>query len=85
MDSVVTKEVGARIAARRKSLGLTQEDLADKVSVRAATVSRWERGDFLPPVADFVGLARALGASVDWLTTGRGDEQQTSEPADNAA
>lgn len=63
-----TKTIGGRIAEKRRALGLTQEALADLMDVRAATVSRWERGDFLPPVADFVRLAEHLGASVDWLS-----------------
>ena len=34
--------IGARIAKRRKDLGMTQEDLAGKLGVSAQAVSKWE-------------------------------------------
>ena len=36
------------IKALRERLGLTQEDFARKVLVRACTVNRWENGKNLP-------------------------------------
>lgn len=38
-------EVKDIIRMRRKSLGLTLEDVAEKVNVNASTVMRWESGD----------------------------------------
>ena len=34
--------IGKKIAERRKELGLTQEALADKLSLSLQAVSRWE-------------------------------------------
>ena len=45
-------EIGAFVKARRESLGMTQEQLAEKIGVRAATVSRYESGDI-----DVLGLS----------------------------
>lgn len=36
------------IKSRRMGLGMTQQDLAEKLGVSHITVSRWERGDTLP-------------------------------------
>ena len=38
------RRMGARIAARRKALGLTQKQLAARLLVSDKTVSKWELG-----------------------------------------
>lgn len=40
-----TKDVKTTIKERRKELGLTLKDIAEKVGVSEATVSRWESGN----------------------------------------
>ena len=42
----------------RKSLGLTQKELAGRVKVDAITVSRWERGEQRPTQLTLKRLAR---------------------------
>lgn len=44
MDQATT---GRFIAARRKKLGLTQRQLAERLSISDKTVSKWERGGSL--------------------------------------
>ncbi|HJC07859.1 MAG TPA: helix-turn-helix domain-containing protein [Candidatus Gemmiger stercorigallinarum] len=41
------RRMGARIAARRKALGLTQKQLAARLLVSDKTVSKWELGGSL--------------------------------------
>ena len=41
-------ELGNKIAAKRRDLGMTQTDFADRLSVTRQTVSRWEAGSVLP-------------------------------------
>ena len=45
------EDIGSEIRRIRLNLGLSQEDFAQKLKVRAITVSRWERGEQLPSQA----------------------------------
>lgn len=40
-------KTGLKIAYRRKFLGMTQEQIAEKLGVSFQAVSNWERGDSL--------------------------------------
>ena len=44
------KAIGAYLAELRKARGLTQEQLGEEIGVSNKTVSRRERGTYLPPV-----------------------------------
>jgi DNA-binding transcriptional regulator YiaG len=46
------------IRTLRESLGLTQQELADRLKVTGQTVSRWERGEVQPNQATLVRLRR---------------------------
>ncbi|CAN5607263.1 hypothetical protein BH23CHL8_BH23CHL8_30810 [soil metagenome] len=48
---------------------MIQKDLAGRLGVRQATVSEWESGGGIE-LENLLGLAKALGASVDYLVTG---------------
>ncbi len=53
----------------RKALRLTQEDVAEKVGVTRQAVAKWESGDSLPDLETGMRLARALGVTLDDLTS----------------
>jgi tetratricopeptide (TPR) repeat protein/transcriptional regulator with XRE-family HTH domain len=57
----------ARLAQRRKALGLTQEGLAELLGVERTTVVRWESGETGPLPGIRPKLARALRVSADRL------------------
>ncbi len=59
--------IGQRIAARRKELGLTQEELATQVFVTTQAVSQWENGKTTPLPANYSRIADALQLSVSEL------------------
>lgn len=56
-----------RLAEYRRKAGLVQEDLAQAMGVRSATISRWERGISFPNLRQLHKLARLLEATVDDL------------------
>ncbi len=56
-----------RFAARRKSVGFSQEQLAERLGVDRSTVARWESGETEPQPWIRPRLARALQLSLDQL------------------
>jgi transcriptional regulator with XRE-family HTH domain len=71
--------LGDNIRKARKSMGLTQEELAAVIGVTSQAVSRWESGAGMPDISMLIPLARALQTSIDKLL---GYEQEdTSESA----
>ncbi len=69
------KRMGAFIAERRKELGLTQLQLAEKLHVTDKAVSRWERGVGLPDAGSMETIAEALEVSLLELVQGRRQEE----------
>lgn len=51
----------------RCALGLTQAELATKVSVTQSQVAQWERGAAMPNAAKLPLLAEVLGCTIDEL------------------
>lgn len=59
--------IGVFIAQKRKSLGYTQQKLADSLGVSYQAVSKWENGSTLPDVALLPQIAGILQTSLDAL------------------
>ena len=55
------------ISKRRKELGLTQQQLAEKLNISDKVVSKWETGKSLPDTAMLIPLAEALQISINEL------------------
>lgn len=51
----------------RKSRGLTQQALADKLGVRQTSVAMWEKGKALPRTQKLVELANILDVDIKTL------------------
>lgn len=63
-------EMGKRIYQRRKSLGMTQEQLAEMLNVSIQTISYTEQGTKAMRPENLVKLSRALNVSTDYILTG---------------
>ncbi len=59
--------VGERIQAYRKEVGLSQEELGQRLLVSRQTVSLWETGQTLPTIDNLMRLREIFGVSVDDL------------------
>ncbi|MCR4671768.1 MAG: helix-turn-helix domain-containing protein [Lachnospiraceae bacterium] len=60
-------KLGIKIAEKRRTLGLTQIEFAEKMHVTRQTVSRWEAGSAMPDIDKIGEIADILGVSCDYL------------------
>ena len=60
-------ELGKKIAAKRKDLGMTQIEFAERLCVTRQTVSRWESGTVYPDIEKIGDIASILNVSCDYL------------------
>ena len=72
-----SNNIGSRIKARRKALGLTQEGLAGKMNVVKSTISAYENGNSRIDSVVIEELAETLNTTVAYLF----GETENSEPA----
>lgn len=63
-------KIGQFISEKRKALGLTQQELAEKLQITNKAVSKWETGDGMPDVQLLTPLANELGVTVDEILNG---------------
>ena len=65
-----TLKIGRYIQRLRKSAGMTQKELAEKLNISFQAVSKWENGDALPDTGLLLELCDALNTTVDKLLNG---------------
>ena len=80
MDAKLT---GSIINKKRKELGLTQIQLAERLNVSNRAVSKWENGDGFPDITLLPAIARTLGITIDELLTGDEPTPVNNEQKDN--
>ncbi len=66
-EDAVKKSLGESIKENRQRCNLTQEQVAEKLSVSRQAVSKWENGTAEPSTANLLALAELFGISVDTL------------------
>ncbi|MGN0568967.1 MAG: helix-turn-helix domain-containing protein [Candidatus Fimenecus sp.] len=72
--------IGQFISAKRKSLGMTQQELAEKLQITNKAVSKWETGDGMPDIQLLKPLSKILGVTVDDILNGEEKEAVKSKP-----
>ena len=73
------ESLGTMIAARRKELGMTQLELAEKMGVTDKAVSKWDRDLSFPDVNSLPRLAEIFDMSVDELMQIKTDTVRSEE------
>ncbi|MBQ9458326.1 MAG: helix-turn-helix transcriptional regulator [Oscillospiraceae bacterium] len=63
-------KIGRYIQHLRKSSGMTQKELAEKLNISFQAVSKWENGDTLPDTGILLELCDTLGTTADKLLNG---------------
>lgn len=59
--------LGEKIKEARKTAGLTQEQLAQKLMISRQAITKWESDKGLPDIQNLKALAELLNVSVDYL------------------
>ena len=72
------KSIGKTISFYRKQLGLTQNELAEKMNVTGKVVSKWERDLSCPDINTISKLAEVLNISVEDLLSAK-EQKKTSD------
>lgn len=62
-----TKEYKVSLASLRREAGLSQKELADRISTSQPTISMYESGEREPSLKALYSLSEALGVSFDRL------------------
>lgn len=68
--------IGTKIQKLRESLNLTQKELADKVGITDATLSRYENNKREPKAEILARMAKVLNVTTDYLI-GRTDNKSS--------
>lgn len=69
-------KIGSYLAEKRKALGLTQRQVAEKLGMSDKSVSKWERGVCLPDVSVYSELCSILGISINEFLAGEDIEEE---------
>lgn len=67
MKNDLKRTIGLRIRTARKSIGLTQDELSERIDRSVETVSNLERGRTLPPLPTLVDIAQILNLPISEL------------------
>ena len=70
------EKIGRYIAKCRKEIGLTQEELGEKLGITAKAVSKWECGRGLPDISIMLELSYLLGINIISLLMGEDSDTE---------
>ena len=73
------KSIGERIASRRKSLHMTQEQVASAMDVSIQMISNLERGNKAIKIDNLIKISRILGVSTDYILFGLYSDNDKNE------
>lgn len=81
-DEKLIRAFGLRLRKIRRSLDLSQEDLADRANIQANQISRIENGRSNPTLSTIVALSKALGIEAgELIPSGNESSTGSSEEA----
>ena len=76
-------KLGIKIASRRKELGMTQQELADKLFVSVKTISKWETNRGNPEINLIPKIANILDISINELFSGLEEDDEEEDEGKN--
>ena len=72
-------EFGLRIRKLRQMKGITQEKLAEELSITLSHMGKLENGDRKPSIDIVIQIAKHFGVSLDYLVFGYEHKEETPE------
>lgn len=78
MDTV---KIGIFLSELRHERELTQEQLGERLGTTNKTISRWENGNYMPPVEMLMELSEFYGVSINEILSGRRLDQNEAQSA----
>lgn len=81
------QKIGIFLSELRKENNLTQEALGEKIGVTNKTISRWENGNYIPPVEMLQILSKMYDDSINEILSGErlDDEKFKTKAEENIA
>lgn len=77
-DEKLLKDIGVRTCQRRRELGLTQEQVSERMDVSVQMISNLELGKKAIRPENLIKLCRILEVSADYILTGKKTESDMS-------
>ena len=84
-SNLIDAHVGERVRRRRRALGVSQEQLADKLGLTFQQVQKYERGTNRISASKLYQTAAALETSVSYFFEGLPDPMRAGAAAETAA
>lgn len=84
MTNDIDRHLGKRLRQRRRTLGLTQQQIAEAVGVRFQQIQKYECGANRISAARLWLLAKALDAPVGGFFDGLGDDLDSTEDEESS-
>lgn len=81
---VIIMTFGEKLQEARKAAGLSQEQLAKKITVSRSAVAKWENNNGMPDITNLKALSQLLEISIDYMLDDKGylDFTVLKEPID---
>lgn len=75
-------EMKERLKQLRKTLGITQQEFADKIGIKRNSYANYETGRNTPIDAIILSICREFDVNEDWLRTGEGEMFKERSPSE---
>ena len=75
----MNQTIGTRIQMLRKQNGMSQQNLADKLSISRQTISKWESDQSLPDLDTLLKMSELFNVSIAYIVGVEEDNKSISQ------